>query len=128
MQHENSIKMKKNKYNAKKTIGADGRTYDSKLEAKRAYELQLMEKAGEIELLQYQVPFKLTAYGKHICTYKADFTYWRDGDYIVEDVKGVRAALFNLKAKLFEAQYCDKITIYPPKRRKSRVSRKKRSL
>lgn len=38
-----------------------------------------------------------------ICTYYADFTYWEKGKYIVEDKKGVRTPVFNLKKKLLKA-------------------------
>lgn len=115
----------KNKYGAKKTIGADGRTYDSKLEAKRAYELQMMEKAGEICDLCYQVPYYLDVKGVHVCKYIADFTYWKiaGSEHVVEDCKGVRTAVFNLKAKLFKAVNGYEISIYPPKRRKKNAKK-----
>jgi hypothetical protein len=38
-----------------------------------------------------------------ICTYIADFTYTRDGKYIVEDFKGVLTDVFKLKRKLMKA-------------------------
>jgi len=110
----------KNKYNAKKTIGADGRTYDSKLEAKRAYELQLMEKAGEISSLQYQVAFDLHVNEIKIGRYISDFIYNIGAITVVEDVKGVRTPLFNWKARHMEAEYGIVVSIYPPKKRKKR--------
>ena len=110
----------KNKYRAIKTVGADGRTYDSKLEAKRASELQLMEKAGEIKDLSYQNAFPLVVNGALICKYICDFSYRKDGKFVVEDVKGVKTSIFNLKAKLFKALYGYEISIYPPKKRKKR--------
>lgn len=116
----------KNKYKAKKTMGADGRMYDSKLEEKRAYELQLMEKAGEIDNLKFQQTFPLIIKNDDdeemlICKYIADFTYLRAGVPVVEDVKGIRTPVFNLKAKLFKAIYGFPITIYPERKRRGKV-------
>lgn len=111
---------RKNKYGAKKTIGADGRTYDSKLESKRAHELQLLEKAGEISEIDYQVPYPLRVDGIQIGLYIADFVYVVDGKTVTEDCKGIRTPLFNWKAKHFKAQYGFDITIYPPKKRKKK--------
>lgn len=137
-QKRNYFMKRKNKYGAKKTIGADGRTYDSKLEAKRAHELQLMEKAGEIRNLKYQQEFPIEINEVTVCKYIADFTYLASaggsegfmfgGTPVVEDCKGVRTAVFNLKAKMFRAYYGFAISIYPPKARGKRVSRTKRKV
>lgn len=48
----------RNKYYAKK-VTVDGHTFDSKHEAERYSELKLLERAGQIENLQLQVPFVL---------------------------------------------------------------------
>ena len=83
-----------NKYRNKKTG-----SYASKKEAKRAQELKLMEKAGEIFELQEQVKFVLIPKqeGERECSYFADYTYVEEHtlDYIVEDVKS--ATLKDLK-------------------------------
>jgi hypothetical protein len=79
-----------NKYGNEETNG-----YQSRKESKRAAELKLLERAGEITELQEQVPFllipkQLDAAGKCIersCKYFADFTYVQDGERIVEDSK-----------------------------------------
>lgn len=86
-----------NKFNAKKTDG-----YDSKAEARRAADLKLLERAGKIKDLQEQVPFELVPKqaGERSAVYKADFTYWEDGSFVVEDVKGVKTDLYVLKRKL----------------------------
>ena len=108
-------------------IEVDGIEFDSKREAKRYYELQTLWRAGEITDLQLQREFELIPaqyetferYGKtgkrlqdgkrcieKSCVYKADFTYIKDGQLIVEDVKGFRDpksagyAKFVLKRKL----------------------------
>lgn len=82
------------KYRNKKSGG-----YDSKKERRRAFELRMLEKAGEIESLKEQVPYELipsqyeTINGKRKCIersvkYIADFQYIdKDGNLVVEDVK-----------------------------------------
>ena len=85
-----------NKYKAKKIETDDG-TFDSKKEAKRWDELRKKEAKGDISNLQRQVPFLLIpkqyVNGKLVerkCEYVADFVYERNGETIVEDVKGYR--------------------------------------
>lgn len=74
---------KPSKYRNKRTE-YDGMVYDSKHEAKRAWELDQLQKAGEIAGYSKQVPFLLA--GGII--YKADFVVlYRDGHYEIEDVK-----------------------------------------
>lgn len=111
---------KGNKLHAEKTNG-----YASKLEAKRAAELHLLEQAGEIQNLKEQVKFELIPakweeipqIGKRgkpikpkrkcveraVCYY-ADFVYEKDGQKIVEDTKGYKHGatyeVFVLKRKM----------------------------
>ncbi|MGG7074345.1 DUF1064 domain-containing protein [Campylobacter sp. 9BO] len=91
----------KTKYNAKKTNG-----YDSKKEAKRAKELELLLKQGLIKDLQKQVRFKLQpsfkAQGKTVRSidYIADFVYTIDGEKIIEDVKGYKTKEYLIKRKM----------------------------
>jgi len=102
--------MSNSKYNS---VRCDG--YDSKAEAKRAYELQLMERAGLIKDLQEQVKFivcpeQRDSKGKlleHEAYYLADFVYidCKTGLKITEDVKGVRTPLYTLKRKLVLLNY-----------------------
>lgn len=100
--------MYKHKYHAKKTT-VKGKTFDSKKESLRYLGLLAMESRGEIKDLQTQVKFILIPSqrgedGKVIereCAYIADFTYYdKDGNYIVEDVKGVRTPEYVIKRKL----------------------------
>lgn len=77
--------------------------YDSKKEAKRAFELDMLERAGEISGVQRQVTYKLEVNGILVCKYKADFTYCQNGKLIVEDVKGFKTATYRLKKKLLLA-------------------------
>lgn len=73
----------------------DGYTFDSKTEMKRYAFLRQRERAGEIQRLQVHPKFTLAIDGNPIrfvgseraLTYKADFAYIEDGEYIVEDVK-----------------------------------------
>lgn len=102
-----------NKYRNIRTNGSD-----SKREAKRKSELQMMECAGKITELQFQVPFELIPaqyepdiVGKrgglkrgkcieHACKYIADFVYLQDGEMVVEDTKGFRTPDYIIKRKL----------------------------
>jgi hypothetical protein len=44
-------------------------------------------------------------------TYIADFTYFeKDGQQVIEDVKGVRTPVYRLKKKIIEAEYGIAIT------------------
>lgn len=108
--------------NRVKTL-VDGLEFDSKKEAKRYQQLKWAQELGQIEGLQRQVSFPLipaqyeadivgarggVKKGKCIereVTYIADFTYYQNGEYVVEDVKGWRKnnpdyRLFVVKRKL----------------------------
>jgi hypothetical protein len=102
-----------NKYRNKKVI-YDGFKFDSKREAKRWYELKLLEKANEITELERQKRFILQPsyinnHHKHIreISYIADFFYYdrKQKIYIVEDVKGIKTDVYKLKKKMFEYVY-----------------------
>lgn len=115
-----------------KEVTVDGIPFDSKKEARRYLELKRLEDAGEIEELQRQTVFELIPaqyvavprYGKNgkrlkdgtrcveqRCVYIADFTYLRDCELVVEDVKGYRDprsagyAKFVIKRKLMRWRY-----------------------
>jgi hypothetical protein len=82
--------------------------YASKLEAARAAELQLLERAGTISELREQVRYILipAQYDanrtllERACIYIADFTYRRDGRLVVEDTKGCKTPDYIIKRKL----------------------------
>ena len=122
---------KTNKYNAKK-VSVDGIEFDSKKEARRYQELLLLQKAGEIYMLERQKVYELipaqrepdtvgkrggVIKGKLIeraVEYVADFVYTdKNGKTVVEDVKGFREggayAVFVLKRKLMLYRYGIKI-------------------
>ena len=84
------------KYNSKK-VEVDGILFDSKKEAKRWTELKAMEERGEITNLERQVRFELIPNQKidgkvveRAMHYVADFVYIKDGEKVVEDVKGFK--------------------------------------
>lgn len=96
-----------NKYHNKK-VTVDGVVFDSKKEAARYKELKTLERLKVISDLKLQVPFELVApqrradgKAERAVVYYADFTYRdSDGQFIVEDVKGVRTAEYKIKRKL----------------------------
>ena len=123
------------KYGNNKVV-VDGIEFDSKREARRYCELELLWRAGQITDLQLQREFELipaqyetyARYGKtgkrlqdgkrcieKSCTYKADFAYMKDGQLVVEDAKGYRDpasagyAKFVIKRKLLLWRYGIKI-------------------
>ena len=95
-----------NKYK-NKPVMVDGIRFPSIKEARRYKELALLERAGKIRNLTLQEPFTLIPsqrmFGKVVerpVVYKADFTYYQDGKYIVEDAKGYRTPEYKIKRKL----------------------------
>ena len=92
----NNIRQK-SKYGNIRTNGfASGR------EAKRAFELQLLERAGEISDLKMQVPYEvIPACGpERAAFYVADFVYLKNKTLVVEDAKGAKTPVYLLKRKL----------------------------
>ncbi len=107
----------RSKYGNVKTE-VNGIVYDSKKEAKRALELEQLEKAGEIHNLKRQVKYVLQPsfffFGKTIreISYVADFVYEEDGKVVVEDVKSDATRqnpVYKLKKKML--MYVHKIEI-----------------
>lgn len=118
------------KYKAQK-VEVDGITFDSKKEARRYSELKILEKAGEISCLLLQPSFvlipahyeeveRIGAKGQELkpkkvciekqCTYRADFAYIdKDGNKVVEDVKGMKTEVYKIKKKLMLDRYGIKI-------------------
>ena len=98
------------KYNNKKTV-IDGIVFDSKKEAARYQDLKILERVGLIQGLEIQPIFALQeSYiigGRKVraLTYRADFAYFEGNQKVVEDVKGMRTAVYKIKKKLFEYKY-----------------------
>lgn len=91
--------------------GAEGKEihFQSKKEAARYDELMLLLQAGVISDLKLQPQFTLqesyvTPDGVRVraITYIADFSYWKDGEFVVEDVKSdaTRTRVYGMKKKL----------------------------
>lgn len=93
------------KYRAVRTNG-----YASKREARRAGELELLQRIGEIADLKMQVPYVLFASAgpyKKPMVYVADFVYFEKsaggvflGVAVVEDSKGFRTKEYKIKKRL----------------------------
>ena len=91
------------KYGAKKTQVGEV-TFDSKKEAQRYMELQLLERAGEISNLRRQVKIDLIGQYRPMYTrtgrkmrLTADFAYIEDGIEVLEDAKGMWTRDFEVR-------------------------------
>lgn len=103
-------KIGRSKYGNKITYVGSTR-FDSKREAERFKDLDILYKANVISHLKLQPSFKIEVKGQKICTYKADFSYLDEkGREIIEDVKGVKTPVYRIKKKLVEAIFDVKIT------------------
>jgi hypothetical protein len=114
-----NIKMAISKYKAVKTI-VDGFKFDSKREAKRYAELELLQKAKQIMRLKLQPTFELVKPFEHegkkfrALTYRADFCYIEiqkiikmglgassiSTSFVIEDAKGFKTEVYKIKRKL----------------------------
>ena len=95
-----------NKYHAQRTYSQlCQRTFDSKLECKRGEQLRLMEMAGEIEGLEYQIGIVLSVKPK--VTITIDFRYIEKGktEWTYEEVKGVLTRDFRTKMAWVKEKY-----------------------
>lgn len=90
---------------------ADGFNWDSKAEYRRYCELRMLETAGMISHLAVKPKFTLLPAfkrdGKHYrgIIYVADFRYTLAGVEVIEDVKGMKTAVYKMKKQLLLAQY-----------------------
>lgn len=105
--------LKRAKYGNEKT-SMNNIKFDSKKEAARYTELMAELSAGLIEDLRLQVEYTLqgaytTVDGERIraIRYIADFTYRRNGELIVEDVKSkaTKTRVYEIKKKLMREKY-----------------------
>lgn len=98
--------IRRNKYNAKKTI-VDGHKFDSVKESKRYIQLLILQKAGEISDLELQPRIPLIVNEQKIGYYVGDFRYvTKGGISVLEDVKSpaTMTSVYRLKKKILEAQ------------------------
>lgn len=95
-----------NKYRAKKTLSnLLERTFDSKAECRRAEELFMLQKAGAIKDLQFQVPYQLSL--KPNIKIRIDFQYIEvdSGKLVHEDSKGMETREFRVKRAWLKEKY-----------------------
>jgi hypothetical protein len=79
---------------------------DSKFEAGKAQELELLKKAGEIKDFKEQVKIPLIVNGLIVCDYYIDFVITHNDDSLEYcETKGYATDAWKLKWKLFEALY-----------------------
>ena len=73
--------------------------------ADRYGQLKLLVCGNEISGLELQPRYRITVGGMKICIYVGDFRYFdnRTGEFVTEDVKGVRTPVYKLKKKLMAA-------------------------
>lgn len=88
-----------------------GHLHPSKKEAQRCQELQLLERAGQIQNLEYWPQYIFEHGGVRIGKYTADWRYQEDGKEVVEDCKsaGTKTTATNLRMKLMEAFFGIKV-------------------
>lgn len=125
------------KYHSKKTPCSYGHIHDSRTEANRCNVLHQLQQMKKISGLETQKKYVLIPAqrakgdgfytkgknkgkpkpGKVIekeCAYYADFVYYKDGELIVEDVKGMKKGgayeLYKIKRKLMLERYGIRIT------------------
>lgn len=93
------------KYRNTKVQASGGESFDSKAEARRYAQLQILQRAGQISDLKRQVSVCLigadgnalrSPSGRRLF-YRADFTYVERGELIYEDRKGYATPDFKLK-------------------------------
>lgn len=106
----------RSKYGNRK-VKEDGHAFDSKAEHLRYQALKILQRGNHIKRLCIHPRFEIIPgfvhEGKKIRAvfYEADFSYYDNyiATEVVEDVKGMRTALFNIKEKLFLRLYGNKI-------------------
>lgn len=102
--------MVRNKYRAKPVI-YDGLKFKSKKEGERYLYLKDDEMRGKIKELRCHTWHKIIDKNDkfNAAYYEDDFNYFRDGKFIIEDVKGYKKGvpydLFTLKKKLMYDRY-----------------------
>ena len=83
----------------------DGICFRSKKEAEHYRVLKSQHEAGHIHILKCHPSWVLTVNGVFIAKYFADFSYVRNGMFVVVDVKGKVEALYLMKKRLLKALY-----------------------
>jgi len=99
---------RRSKYNSI-PVDCDGYHFDSMAELRRYNELRLLTHTGEIGQLEVHPRYLIVpkdGNGRALY-YEADFSYveYQSNTRVVEDVKGVKTAVYQLKKRLFLARY-----------------------
>lgn len=82
----------------------DDMRFDSKAEGARYQALKLLVQAGEIAQVQIHPRFQLRINDVDVATYVGDFGYvTKEGQYVVEDVKGMKTPAYRIKKRLMKA-------------------------
>ncbi len=101
---------KSSKYNNCRFTDSEG-SWDSKRERERWGQLRLLESSGRIQQLRKKVVYELIAssFKNHKrlrpIQYVADFVYIEQGIMVVEDSKGFRNKVYELKKRLMWEKY-----------------------
>lgn len=101
------------KFNAQR-VSSDEGEFDSKGEYQRYLDLRMLERLGRIRDLKRQVRIPLIVNGGPLLirdktgrgrklSYVADFTYYEDDVYVVEDFKGFDTPVSRIKRAIVEA-------------------------
>lgn len=100
----------KHKYNAKRTVSSDGKSFPSKGECALYDQLRFREKIGEIEEISLQHRVRLT----EEVFWKVDFMYRvaSTGEMVLAEYKGMEDANYKIKKKLFKEFGEMKLEIY----------------
>lgn len=115
MKSRNFINFRPKKY-GNKTCFVDGIRFDSRREADYYGQLKMEKRAKLIKDFERQVEFDLYGWGysnpegglckKRVCSHIVDFfVTLNDGEKEVREVKGFATDIWDLKRKLFEANY-----------------------
>lgn len=86
-------------------VAQDGKQFDSKLEARRYGELELLVKAGAITDLRFHTHWDLHVNNIDIGYYESDFDYLEGGQRVIEDAKGMLTPLYRWKKRHVLAEY-----------------------
>lgn len=96
---------KKNKFNAKRAIGGDGRGRHSELETSVAGLYRQRAAAGELIVLKEQDKLEFYMLGVRVIAYIVDFKLQdcRTGEVFYGEAKGFRDAIWSVKEALWRA-------------------------
>lgn len=101
--------MKSGKYNAKRTVAkwhGEEVSFPSKLEARWAQDLQLLEKSGAIRKLERQIRYYLVPKLWYIADFRYEESVGKDQwAEVTADAKGKKTAVFIIKEKLMKHFY-----------------------